>query len=705
MPANAQPNDKAKIESTLADLAVSIVSERLPNLFDGYVGFELIKKNNEGTRAAGLLGFTVGRQLVNVPAMFLGGQVKGTEMIYLKDSDRFVAALRQWVEFIRTESMKDRSAPDVNAPPGQAGTSDMEVFAYPRNSRGKVASAGIEPYGFASPDMDNIVSLPKFIRDNGFENWRGIVKNASSTMADAVAAIARIHGPEALMIDPSEFRRSKTASLNDDPGDTEDTKVPDVEVYSYDEENSKTLPPELKKALAEDGVGTIDRRKDEGINKVIHQVRTKFFQPTEPGYYEFVKRSGGTLKGYAFPSSAPLGEPHVSTGYPVIIHGSKVWFGCGCSSNSELPLAVFRSSELEDAPEIGGGTTLSVGKTYIAVDSARRWVSSRFTVSNKVGNKAKCDPGWHSLSDSGPVWVSISESPAQQKAVQHGDTLILPKGVKFIEIPDDAEQDELLSSKGNAAVEAALALGDLDMQVTKTASANDWTLTSQKGAAHYSSEKDLYSDLVKKAHLSGEDALAIVRSVEYGGQKEFAIKIASSFTIDSPTDVDDSAGSTNWLGVPQVTTTRMISKASTDYPTIPDPRDPASGMMQHAGDGAGAAPLENEAVALRASTGSPQVFDPAMVAVLIRSRRVSLEIESEYLPKLMDSMDALCRLLLMFYWHSGQFSDIYGDKDMAEFEDITLSTIKELGRITLYLHRKRIASSGSSLLDPFSEND
>lgn len=701
------PNtERAAIESTLADLAVSIVSERLPNLFDGYVGFELIKKNDEGTRAAGLLGFTVGKQLVNIPVMFLGGQVKGTEMIYIKEVDRFVAALRQWVEFIRTESMKDQTAPDVNAPPGQAGTSDMEVFAYPRNSRGKIASAGIEPFGYSGPDTSNIVSLGQFLRDNGFENWRGIVKTASTDMANVVAAMSAVHGPDFLKIDPSEFRRPKTAALNDDPGDTEDSEAEDVEVHSYDDDNAADLPPELKKTLAEDGLATVDRRKEESLNKVLTETRSRFFQPSENGYYEFMKRKGGTIKGHAFTSSAPIGSPNISSGPPVIIYGGKVWTGCGCCCTEGLPLAVSHVGDAGgDVPDVGGGKSLSVGKSYLAVDVERGWTSYVFKVTNKTGDKAKCESRWTTFDCCcDPVWVSVTSSDAQDKPVQVGDTVILPKNIKFVSVSEDNnDAEDLLPAGGNAAVEAALALKDVDMHVEKSASSSDWTLTSRQGVIHYGAEKDLYSDLVKKANLSGADALSLVRAVENGGGRDFTLKIASSFTIDSPTDVDDSAGSTQWLGVPQVTRTRMISKASVDYPVIPDPRDPASGMAEPQGNSSG--PLESEAVAMRAATGGPQVFDPSMVAVMIRSRRVSLEIESEYLPKLMDSMDALCRLLLMFYWHSGQFSDIYGDKDMAEFEDITLSTIKELGRITLYLHRKRLATGGSSLLDPFSEND
>ena len=348
-----------------------------------------------------------------------------------------------------------------------------------------------------------------------------------------------------------------------------------------------------------------------------------------------------------------------------------------------------------------------MNKTYIAVDAARGWATGKFRVTNKTGDKAKCEPRGSGFCCSDPVWVSLSSSEDQAKPVQVGDSVILPKNVRFIQIPDEHEPSEdFIDAGGNNAVEAALSLGSLDMHVTKRAEANDWTLSSEYGSRHYREERELFSDLVKRANLSGDDALSLVRAVENGGGKDFTLKIASSYTIDGPTDVDDSAGATQWLGVPQVTRTRAITKASVDYPTIPDPRDPASGMLETPqGGDTGASPLESSAVAMRASTGSPQVFDPAMVATIIRSRRVSLEIESEYLPKLMDSMDALCRLLLMFYWHSGQFSEIYGDKDMAEFEDITLSTIKELGRITLYLHRKRIASNGSSLLDPFSEND
>lgn len=96
------PDENSKTEATLADLAVSLVLGRTPALADHYLGFELIPGtvNENKTRAAGLLGFRIGQETVCIPVLFLNGKIKGTEVLYLKDSDVFTSNTRPWVDYL-----------------------------------------------------------------------------------------------------------------------------------------------------------------------------------------------------------------------------------------------------------------------------------------------------------------------------------------------------------------------------------------------------------------------------------------------------------------------------------------------------------------------------------------------------------------------------------------------------------------------------
>jgi len=91
-------------------------------------------------------------------------------------------------------------------------------------------------------------------------------------------------------------------------------------------------------------------------------------------------------------------------------------------------------------------------------------------------------------------------------------------------------------------------------------------------------------------------------------------------------------------------------------------------------------------------SNSRQVFDPAMIGVMVRTSR-SQAIVADYIPELVDNLDRMCRLILLFYWHNAEFADEYGIDEMADFEDLILSTIKSTSKVVLFLKQKAVESS------------
>jgi len=65
---------------------------------------------------------------------------------------------------------------------------------------------------------------------------------------------------------------------------------------------------------------------------------------------------------------------------------------------------------------------------------------------------------------------------------------------------------------------------------------------------------------------------------------------------------------------------------------------------------------------------------------------------------LVESVDALGRLLFNFYWHQEEFEDRYGKSDMPELEDSIRNAFEAVGDVTLYLKEKTIES-------PFDDGD
>jgi hypothetical protein len=77
-------------EQSFASLAYSYIQDKAPGLIDFLVGFQLVEKNDDNTRAVGIFGFKIGEQWAYIPVFFLSGDLRGHELLYLKNQDSFV---------------------------------------------------------------------------------------------------------------------------------------------------------------------------------------------------------------------------------------------------------------------------------------------------------------------------------------------------------------------------------------------------------------------------------------------------------------------------------------------------------------------------------------------------------------------------------------------------------------------------------------
>lgn len=87
-------------EQAFSDLAHAYLKDKAPTLLDYEVGFQLIDRNQENTKAIGVCGFKVGSQWLYAPVFFLNGDLKGHELLYIKNQDLFVPLKENWLNFL-----------------------------------------------------------------------------------------------------------------------------------------------------------------------------------------------------------------------------------------------------------------------------------------------------------------------------------------------------------------------------------------------------------------------------------------------------------------------------------------------------------------------------------------------------------------------------------------------------------------------------
>ena len=87
-------------EQAFAALAYAYLKDKSPRLLDFIVGFQLVDRNEDNTKAIGIFGFKIGDQWFYAPVFFLNGDLKGHELLYIKSQDTFVPMKENWVNYL-----------------------------------------------------------------------------------------------------------------------------------------------------------------------------------------------------------------------------------------------------------------------------------------------------------------------------------------------------------------------------------------------------------------------------------------------------------------------------------------------------------------------------------------------------------------------------------------------------------------------------
>jgi hypothetical protein len=92
-------------------------------------------------------------------------------------------------------------------------------------------------------------------------------------------------------------------------------------------------------------------------------------------------------------------------------------------------------------------------------------------------------------------------------------------------------------------------------------------------------------------------------------------------------------------------------------------------------------------------SGQKELFDTSMMASLAKGMRPQSRVQ-EWTKDLIQAMDRLGRILLLFYWHNDEFADRYGKNDLPDLEDAIRNAFDALGEVALFLKEKDIEPLG-----------
>ncbi len=297
-------------EQHFSELALATLRSQIPALLDYMLGFQLVEKNEEDTRAVGFFAFQIGNTWTYIPVFFLNGQVKGTELMYVKGQDMMLPSEEAWVnELIKKkprelgkgsldEKGKNVSAPDLRRfrePPGTMKTSSFLVERVVNDlRRGTKLADWAQPFAKVANELvipqSPALNLPKMLEAL---DVRDVFLNSIVSNAKLANATLQYYTLDELYV-PSK-PKVKVATYTHTPKAT----VLSLENIKQASEIGTLLTDGEKASLMRGEVIVLDPRPEEKIAKLLDLDASKYLQnPSVPGLYDMLVRDGSFRKTY-----------------------------------------------------------------------------------------------------------------------------------------------------------------------------------------------------------------------------------------------------------------------------------------------------------------------------------------------------------------------------------------------------------------------
>jgi hypothetical protein len=335
-------------EQAFSNLAHAALKNAAPGLLDYEVGFQLVDRNDEDTKAVGIFAFKLGNQWLYAPIFFLNGKLKGTELLYLKNQDMFVPLSEKWLNYLLNRK-PDVLGDGVDRNSSRLGVSYPDLRSIQKSPQNKFGSANQPENPSLKQMIDAVMPVfaaiatthPQVHFDKLGASFHlpTFLKQASLKMVDAFVGICReqpevaqwfeeTHGQfqetvsEAIKLAGARSRRSsifdarprqgrgKSASVlfkHADPAENGKLKIITPGLTTVDPPES--LTPEEQETVFKDKILIKDERDDEEISIPYNvQVSQRLENPTQTGLYEVL------VKPNEFEQCLVIKHPVISNG-------------------------------------------------------------------------------------------------------------------------------------------------------------------------------------------------------------------------------------------------------------------------------------------------------------------------------------------------------------------------------------------------------
>jgi hypothetical protein len=348
-------------ERAFATLAHAELAQKAPGLMPYLIGFQVVEKNDDGSRAAGVFGFKVGEQWYYGPVFWMGGKIRGYDLMYIVGQDLFVPMQEAWVNYVtnRKPYVMGDGVLDKNLTQLGVMQPDFTIFrrspltkgACEKLFKGKTFEPWCKPAAMYLPPsdekyagLDKRASLTAVLTKFPIEHTEAVLK-AMKQNTKFAEAVYRFYPPHELCLVTKAVGQSalvKSATRNADrlissKGGDKDTKVRVLYGTSnLDPDTTKQLTAKQREQLMHGDVLVDDKRTaNEQADVYKNPEYEKVFQtPSISGMWKVMTRTG-VIDALVGIHMMPIGKAAVPPNATVVIDTDKKTYAL-CSRQDVL---------------------------------------------------------------------------------------------------------------------------------------------------------------------------------------------------------------------------------------------------------------------------------------------------------------------------------------------------------------------------------
>jgi hypothetical protein len=727
-------------ETSFANLAHTLVRDKAPQLLRYEVGFQLVDKDQDGTKVLGVFAFKVGESWLYVPIFFLNGRLKGHELLYLKNQDLFVPLKEAWINYLtgrdpdligrpvdRSLARRLQSTPQLPDFSGRfkgaaedppwlrdfypvlAKMAYSDIFGELQCLKA-AAAIGPKAVGFFRGIRDSHPSVGRTLEGVYGD---GFVEKLAAQVAEARSVLKRAHVVD---MDGAAYENPFKPKAGD--GDPLKANHKPQVILRKDHAFPKGLNGIEAEEMFRTGKVVRDSRENSAVSVAYEaNVSGQLYNPPESGLYDVLVKptSFKRLAVFLHPRDERghkrcclVFDPDKPTKY-ALVDVRRVW------AKGEAKPADFKKwfDGLENAsslPEPGENPWRGAQTVLLGPDGQATTPVQVRAAYGDDAYRVSFESYYESYDSDRPASAFRGETGRSEKPInsvrlgvrgsrfrQVGDELVVPAGFKKVTVRKargDGDDTSLMST-GEKADDGPLepgCLADLKMWLSGTLRPlsvkddGDGFEMNGKTIDKPAALKHLVEDWGLRA--GAVEAIFAKAAARPRLRHEYFVKLATPYLTEqgptSPAFPD---------AMPMQSGGGILGRQVPEDPSFQG-RLPIPEM----GEQPGARDAYQEglnppdpgllgSVQQAAQTGQREVIDTAMFSGMLRAVGDETVVD-QYLGDLTKGMDRLGRIYFQMLWHGEKFEKRYGRQDMPALEDSVRNGFESVGDVILTLRRK-----------------